>query len=154
MPGIPNSHLPGRGITDLTSRGRYEDDLASFRKGLRSQRSIEERLSAIEAVLSAVGFLWINVEVSVDYTIPGGFYHARVNTTDGNVIVTLPPVYSLNGQMVSIFKVSGDANTVTIAPSGSDVILAPAGAEVLSAGYDNLTLIAVDYAGNRAWDFI
>jgi hypothetical protein len=153
MPGVPNEHLPGRGMTDLTSRGRYQDDLASLRRGLRVSRSIEERLSLLEERTHSP-FSLENVEVSTNYSIPGGGYHARCNTSGGNITVTLPPVTNLNGQMVSVIKITVDANTVTIVPSGSDVLIIPAGTDVLGASGDNITLIAVDYLGNRAWDYI
>lgn len=154
MPGVPNLHLPGRGLTDLTSRGRYEDDVATARRGIRESRSIEQRLAALESAISSAGFLWINVEVSNDYTIPGGFYHARVNTVGGNIIVTLPPLGALNGQMVSIIKVDAGANTVTIVPDGLDGMVVPTGADVLANSGESLTLIATDYESIRAWDYV
>jgi hypothetical protein len=154
MPGVPNSHLPGRGITDLTSRGRYEDDLASYRKGLRTKRGIEERLESIESQLSLLGFLWVNIDIGNDYTVPGPFYHVRCNTVGGNITVTLPPVDGLNGVMVSVMKFTGDVNTVTIVPDGLDFLGVPAGMDVLSSQWDNLSLICINQDGTNGWDII
>lgn len=62
---------------------------------------------------------------TADYTVLEADIHSllRVDTGTGNRVITLPTISSLTDDFdVLITKVTNDANTVTIAPGGTDVI--------------------------------
>lgn len=60
-----------------------------------------------------------------NYTVTENDLHSliKVNTTDGNKIITLPQITTLNADFdLLVVKLTGDTNVVTVAASGSDVI--------------------------------
>jgi hypothetical protein len=129
MPGVPNNHLPGRGITDLTSRARYMDDLGNFRRNRRESGDLEERVTAIEA----------------EEPETGGGSGDPVEVLDEGVSLTTA-VASLDFVGVGVTAtVIGDAVTVTI-PGG---LTGPAGADGADGadgapGADGLSVESLD----------
>lgn len=90
---------------------------------------IEIRLTTLGLVgeldrIEELALISVSTKTS-NYTVTEADLHSlvKVNTTAGNVTITLPQITSLNADFdLLVVKLTGDTNTVTVAASGSDVI--------------------------------
>ena len=101
--------------------------------------------SAAAAAASAASGMYSSVQdKSANYTVvaPDAGDLIRVTTTGGNITITLPAISTqADGFKVAIVKWSGDANTVTVARSGSDTINGAISYN-LASQYNSATFVA------------
>lgn len=82
---------------------------------------------------------------SVTKLQPGVRY---IDTSAGNVVVTLPAASTCTGMFFGFIKTTGDANTVTFVLDGSDTVEGVAIVAVLSSPYDKAALMS---DGSSVW---
>lgn len=68
--------------------------------------------------------------------------YIEVDTSAGNVTLTLPPLVSCLGAWLNVKKISADANTVTLDGDGAEVIDGAATLVMPAVQYFNYSLIA------------
>lgn len=108
-------------------------------------------VSELAAAASAASGMYDGVQnKSANYTVvaadEGDLF--RVNTSVGNVTINLGTIATLGDFKIAVAKITGDANTVTIARGGSDTINGGTN-YVLDAQYENVTLISK--SGTTEW---
>ena len=107
--------------------------------------------SAAAAAASAASGMYSAVQdKSANYTVVVGDAGdlLRVTTTSGNITITLPAISTVSdGFKVAIVKWTVDANTVTVARSGSDTINGATSATI-GVQYSSITFVA-DYETNQ-----
>jgi len=107
--------------------------------------------SATAAAASAASGMYSAVQdKSANYTVVVGDAGdlLRVTTTSGNITITLPAISTVSdGFKVAIVKWTVDANTVTVARSGSDTINGATSATI-GVQYSSITFVA-DYETNQ-----
>ena len=101
--------------------------------------------SAAAAAASAASGMYSAVQdKSANYTVVAGDAGdlIRVTTTSGNITITLPAISTVSdGFKVAIVKWTVDANTVTVARSGSDTINGATSATI-GVQYSSITFVA------------
>jgi hypothetical protein len=111
-------------------------------------------VASIERWLSPLAD-WIESRIGVlnatsSQTIRNDIYYVRVDSTSGDVTITLPYATGHAGKQITVEKISSDANTVTLATLGSDTINGSA-TKTASSQYDFWTVIA---DGSTKWEII
>jgi len=74
----------------------------------------------------------------------------RVDTTAGNVLLTLPPAATVAGQEIVVKRITAGANTLTIQADGTENIDAANTNTSLSSQWSHVTL----YSNGAGWDII
>ena len=94
-----------------------------------------------------------SVTVSIDYAASPGDAVVRVDATGNPVTVTLPLASSVVGQRMTVKRLNGGSNDVTVAASGSDLIDGAADV-TLAAQYDTVTVVSVRDGTDYSWDIV
>lgn len=105
---------PGQGCTIGTDNSNFTAELGSWRPTLRSK--------------------------SATYTAIQGDYILG-NTTSAGFTITLPAASTVPGAIITVTKVSSDANNLTVSRAGSDLIVGATTA-VISVQYNSITLLS------------
>ncbi len=95
------------------------------------------------------GSIWKTVKVSADYSPVNG-EAVMVDSSGGDVNITLPPTASNLNSLIDVKKISSDFNNVNVIGSGADVIDG-SGTQTVIPQYTSLTMLS-DGAGH--WDVI
>lgn len=97
-------------------------------------------ITAVASGTEAAGGFWNTVAKSISYSAVVGDM-VLATSTSGSITITLPASSSSAGRSIRVKKVSSDANTVTIARSGSDLIDNQT-SQVISFQYTDIELTA------------
>jgi hypothetical protein len=127
---------------------------ATTQAGIATTKASEAAISAAAALASeqaaaaiiASGMYSSVQDKSTNYTVVAADAGdlIRVSTASGNVTITLPQIGSTgisDGFKVAIAKLTGDANTVTIARSGTNTVNGST-SYIIESQYQNATLVA------------
>ena len=88
--------------------------------------------------------------ITASYTVEANIFYVRVNLTGGAITVTLPSAAGKDGRRIRVYKVSNDANTLTLGVTGSDTING-ASTQTVTSQYNGWEVVS---NGNDAWELV
>jgi len=88
--------------------------------------------------------------VTAAYTVEANIFYVRVDLTSGAITVTLPLAAGKDGRRIRVYKVSSDANILTLGVTGSDTINGVS-TQTVTSQYSGWEVVS---NGNAAWEII